>query len=123
MPPRLPWSSFAVPAEGRTRNRDLGPAIRCLSRTAPEARRRTCDGSPVISSSRPIRLAIQHPNPSDAGSEEDLMSAIVLSEKGAKLMKLCDVQGLKGFDDLMAISVADSLCPAICMTEGCDHVA
>jgi hypothetical protein len=51
------------------------------------------------------------------------MSAIVLSEKGAKLMKLCDAEGLKGIDDLLALSVADSVCPAICMTEGCDHIA
>jgi len=77
----------------------------------------------VISSSRLIRLAIRHPNASGAGSQEDLMSTIVLSEKGAKLMKLCDVEGLKGIDDLLALSVADSVCPAICMTEGCDHIA
>ena len=51
------------------------------------------------------------------------MSTIVLSEKGAKLMKLCDAQGLKKIDDLLALSVADSVCPAICMTEGCDHIA
>jgi hypothetical protein len=51
------------------------------------------------------------------------MSTIVLSNKGAKLMKLCQAEGLEGIDDLMALSVCDSLCPAICMTEGCDHVA
>ena len=51
------------------------------------------------------------------------MSSIVLSEKGAKLMKLCDAEGLKGIEDLIALSVADSVCPAICMTEGCDHIA
>jgi hypothetical protein len=51
------------------------------------------------------------------------MSTIVLSGKGAKLMKLCDSEGLTEIDDLLALSVADSMCPAICMTEGCDHIA
>ena len=49
------------------------------------------------------------------------MSTIVLSTKGAKLMKLCEAEGVKCLDDLLAMSVADSVCPAICMTEGCDH--
>lgn len=51
------------------------------------------------------------------------MSTIVLSTKGTKLMKVCEAEGLAGVDDLVALSVADSVCPAICMTEGCDHVA
>jgi hypothetical protein len=50
------------------------------------------------------------------------MSMIVLSNKAAKLMKLCDAEGLKSLDDLLALSVKDSACPAICMMEGCDHV-
>jgi hypothetical protein len=50
------------------------------------------------------------------------MSTIALSNKGAKLMKLCDAQGFKSLDDLLALSVTDSVCPAICMTEGCDHI-
>jgi hypothetical protein len=49
------------------------------------------------------------------------MSTIVLSNKAAKLMKLCDLEGFKRLDDLLKASLADSLCPAICMTEGCDH--
>jgi hypothetical protein len=49
------------------------------------------------------------------------MSTIVLSKKGAKLMKLWDAAGFKTLDDLLALSVTDSVCPAICMTEGCDH--
>ncbi len=49
------------------------------------------------------------------------MSDIVLSNKGAKLMKLCDAKDLKTFDDLLALSRTDSVCPAICMTEGCDY--
>jgi hypothetical protein len=51
------------------------------------------------------------------------MSTIVLSNKGAKLMKLCQAEGLESINDLMALSVVDSVCPAICMTEGCDHTA
>ena len=51
------------------------------------------------------------------------MSTIVLSKKGSKLMKLCDAEGLKSFDDLVALLVNDSLCPAICMAVGCDHTA
>jgi hypothetical protein len=49
------------------------------------------------------------------------MSRIVLSSKAAKLMKLCDLEGYKRLDDFLKASVADSVCPAICMTEGCDH--
>jgi hypothetical protein len=50
------------------------------------------------------------------------MSMIVLSNKAAKLMKLCDTKGFKSLDYLLALSVTDSVCPAICMMEGCDHV-
>lgn len=49
------------------------------------------------------------------------MSTIVLSNKAAKLMKLCDAEGFKRLDDLLALSVTDTVCPAICMTEGCDY--
>jgi hypothetical protein len=51
------------------------------------------------------------------------MSHIVLSNKAQKLMKLCDAEGFKSLDDLLALSVADSVCPAICMTEECDFIA
>jgi hypothetical protein len=50
------------------------------------------------------------------------MSTIVLSNRGAKLMKLCEMEGFKTFDQLLRQAAAtDSPCPAICMTEGCDH--
>ena len=49
------------------------------------------------------------------------MSTIALSHKAAKLMKLCDLEGFKRIDDLLKASVVDSICPAICMTEGCDY--
>jgi Protein of unknown function (DUF3768) len=51
------------------------------------------------------------------------MSDIVLSIKASKLMTVCEAEGFATIDDLIALSVADSVCPAICMTEGCDHVA
>jgi hypothetical protein len=51
------------------------------------------------------------------------MSTIVLSTKGAKLIKACEVEGFASIDDLLTLAVADSMCPAICMTERCDHVA
>ncbi|HUO50277.1 MAG TPA: hypothetical protein VMU25_01805 [Candidatus Paceibacterota bacterium] len=51
------------------------------------------------------------------------MFTIVLSTKASKLMRVCEREGFVSVDDLLALSVADSVCPAICMTEGCDHVA
>jgi hypothetical protein len=50
------------------------------------------------------------------------MSDIVLSNRAAKLMKLCEVEGFTSFEDLCAEAMAGE-CPAICMTEGCNHVA
>ncbi len=51
------------------------------------------------------------------------MSAIVLSMKASKLMKVCEAEDFATIDDLIALSVADNVCPAICMTESCDYVA
>jgi hypothetical protein len=36
-------------------------------------------------------------------------------------MKLCDLEGYKRLHDLLRASATDSVCPAICMTEGCDY--
>jgi hypothetical protein len=49
------------------------------------------------------------------------MSTIVLTNKAAKLMKLCDLEGYKRLHDFLNASMRDSLCPAICMMEGCDY--
>jgi len=49
------------------------------------------------------------------------MSTIVLSNKGAKLMKLCELEGFMTLNHMLRRAAADSVCPAICMTEGCDH--
>jgi hypothetical protein len=48
------------------------------------------------------------------------MTAIELTNKAAKLMKLCDIEGFETLDALLQVAVTDSVCPAICMTEGCD---
>jgi hypothetical protein len=68
-----------------------------------------------------LRLAIEHLNGSDARTEEEKMSTIALSNKGAKLMVLCDLEGFKRLDDLLQAAATDSVCPAICMTEGCNY--
>jgi hypothetical protein len=49
------------------------------------------------------------------------MSTIALSNKAAKLLKLCELEGFKRYEDLVRASLSDSLCPAICMMEGCDY--
>lgn len=49
------------------------------------------------------------------------MSTIVLSNKAAKLLKLCEMEGFKTLDQLLRQAATDSVCPAICMMEGCDH--
>ena len=49
------------------------------------------------------------------------MSTVVLTQKARKLMKLCELEGYKRVQDFLKASARDGLCPAICMTEGCDH--
>lgn len=49
------------------------------------------------------------------------MSTIALSHKAVKLMKLCDLEGFESLDDLLQAAATDNVCPAICMTEGCDY--
>jgi hypothetical protein len=68
-----------------------------------------------------LSLAIEHLNGSDARSEEENVSTIALSNKAAKLMTLCELEGFKSFDDLLQAAATDSVCPAICMTEGCNY--
>ena len=48
---------------------------------------------------------------------------LVLTTKAQKLMKLCEVEGFKNPLDLAHAFICDSVCPAICLTEGCDHTA
>jgi hypothetical protein len=68
-----------------------------------------------------LRLAIRRPIGSGSGSEEENMSPIVLCNKAAKLMKLCELEGYKRLYDLLKACTSDSVCPAICLTEGCDY--
>ena len=49
------------------------------------------------------------------------MSSIALSHKAAKLMKLCELEGFDNVEDVLFSKITDSVCPAICMTEGCDY--
>ena len=51
------------------------------------------------------------------------MSTISLSIKAAKLMRLCELEGFEKVEDILFACMSDSVCPAICMTEGCDHTA
>jgi hypothetical protein len=81
------------------------------------ARRRAFEAA----NARQLRLAIRCLNGSGSGSEEEEMSRIVLSTKAAKLMKLCDVEGFDSIEDLLRASTTGRVCPAICMTEGCDY--
>jgi len=48
-----------------------------------------------------LRLAIEHLNSSDVRTEEENVSTIALSNKAAKLMKLCEVEGFTSLDDLL----------------------
>ena len=47
--------------------------------------------------------------------------SIVLSNKAAKLMKLCDDKGFKTLEQLLTETAWDSVCPAICIAQGCDY--
>jgi hypothetical protein len=38
-------------------------------------------------------------------------------------MKLCALEGYKRLNDLLKASVTDSICPAICITQGCDYTS
>lgn len=48
---------------------------------------------------------------------------LVLTTKAEKLMRLCEIEGYKDPYDLLQAAMGDSVCPAICMTEGCDYTA
>jgi hypothetical protein len=49
--------------------------------------------------------------------------SIVLSNRAAKLMLLCNAEGYETLDGLLSACGTSDACPAICMTEGCDHTA
>ncbi len=48
---------------------------------------------------------------------------LVLTEKAKKLMRLCEIEGYENAHDLIHAAAFDTVCPAICMTEGCEYTA
>lgn len=48
---------------------------------------------------------------------------LVLTEKARKLVRLCQIEGYQNAYDLVRAVASDSVCPAICMTEGCEYTA
>jgi hypothetical protein len=48
---------------------------------------------------------------------------LVLTTKAQKLMRLCEIEGYQNPFDLLQAAMADSVSPAICMTEGCEYTA
>jgi hypothetical protein len=40
-----------------------------------------------------------------------------------KLMRLCEIEGFENVEGVLFLSITDSVCPAICMTEGCEYTA
>jgi hypothetical protein len=48
---------------------------------------------------------------------------LVLTTKAQKLMRLCEIEGYQNPFDLLQAVIADSVSPAICMTEGCEYTA
>jgi hypothetical protein len=48
---------------------------------------------------------------------------LVLTTKAQKLMRLCEIEGYQSPFDLLQAAIADSVSPAICMTEGCEYTA
>jgi hypothetical protein len=48
---------------------------------------------------------------------------LVLTEKAKKLLRLCEIEGYQNVNDLLEAVALDTVCPAICMTEGCEYTA
>jgi hypothetical protein len=43
------------------------------------------------------------------------------AKRQAKLKQLIDIEGFESQHALLAAAVSDSVCPAICMNDGCDY--
>jgi hypothetical protein len=48
---------------------------------------------------------------------------LALTPKAKKLLTLLKSSGHECLEDFVKAFAADNMCPAICMAEGCDHVA
>lgn len=46
-----------------------------------------------------------------------------LTTKTRKLLVILNSKGYDFLEDLAKDALSDSLCPAVCMVEGCDHIA
>jgi hypothetical protein len=44
------------------------------------------------------------------------------TQKTEKLLVILNGRGFDFLEDLARVAMADSTCPAVCMTEGCDHI-
>lgn len=60
-------------------------------------------------------------NRSGVRTEENIMFAIVLSIRAEKLLRLLELEGYENLEGLIKAALLDSVCPGICMTEGCNH--
>ena len=49
--------------------------------------------------------------------------SIVLSSRAAKLMRLCAANGYETYEDFVRACALRTVCPAICMTDGCEHIS
>jgi len=49
------------------------------------------------------------------------MAALSRPQRAGKLKKLCEIEGYDDPLKLFEASIADSVCPAICVAEGCDY--
>ena len=55
--------------------------------------------------------------------EESMANSSAAEKRQAKLGRLVEIEGYDNLDDLLPAAVADSVCPAICMNDGCDYTA
>jgi len=88
----------------------LSPALRHRfgGREVPVAGRSGYDGSYLVA--YPDRISAPPSSTrtsSGPGSEEEYMSAIVLSMKASKLMRVCEAEGFATIDDLIALTSTD----------------
>ena len=49
------------------------------------------------------------------------MSTIALSNKAEKLLRLLEVEGFASLEELIRLALSDSVCPGICLSEGCNR--
>jgi hypothetical protein len=50
------------------------------------------------------------------------MTVVSLTQKARELATLCQGEGYRSLEELLKASMADVVCPGICMSEDCDHI-